>query len=70
MVTSLAVRYVPRVERETRVVRASEVLVLACSPSTGEPPEPCGKPDGDGEWRVDLTGQRVDDRVVAQLTLG
>jgi hypothetical protein len=70
VVTSLNVRYVPRVERETRVVRASEVLLLACSQSTDEPPVPCGERDGDGGWRVDLTGERVDDRVVAQLTLG
>lgn len=70
VVTSLDVRYGPRVERETRVVRASEVLMLACSRSPEETPVPCGEPDGDGRWRVDLTGQRVDDRVVAQLTLG
>lgn len=70
VVTSLDVRYAPRVARETRVVRAPEVLMLACSRSTEEPPVPCGEPDGVGRWRVDLTGARVDDRVVAQLTLG
>jgi hypothetical protein len=70
VVTSLQVQYAPRVERETRVVRASRVLLLACSRSPDEPPVPCGEPEGDSRWRVDLTGPRVDDRVVAQLTLG
>lgn len=68
--TTLGVRYAPRVARETRVVHAAEVLMLACGRSPDEPPVPCGEPDGDGRWRVELTGQRVDDRVVAQLTLG
>jgi hypothetical protein len=70
VVTSLDVRYDPMVERETRVVRASEVLQLACSSSPEEPPVPCGESDGAGRWRVDLTGESVDDRVLAQLTLG
>ena len=59
-----------QVERETRVVRAAEVLALACSRSVEEAPVPCGEPDGDGRWLVELTGGRVADRVMAQVTLG
>lgn len=67
--TTLDVRYVPRPARETRIVRATEVLALACSPSPEVLPEPCGQADETGQWRVDLAGPRVVDRVVAQLTL-
>jgi hypothetical protein len=70
MITTLDVQYSPRVERETRVVRAAEVLSLACSRSVEEAPVPCGEPDGDGRWQVELTGGRVVDRVMAQLNVG
>lgn len=68
--TSLDVGYGSQVERETRVVRGPEMLSLACSPSPEVSPTPCGEAFGDDEWRVELTGLRVDDRVVAQLNLG
>ena len=68
--TTLDVGYSPRTERETRVVRAPEVLTLACSTTPDESPTPCGEHDGDGQWRVELAGPQVADRVIAQLTLG
>ncbi len=68
--TALDVTYSPRAEHETRVVRAAEVLALACSTTAQETPTPCGEDEGDGQWRVELDGPSVDDRVMAQLTLG
>lgn len=70
MATTLDVTYAPRAEQETRVVRAPEVLSLACSSSPQEPPVPCGADYGDGQWRVELTGADVVDRVTAVLTIG
>lgn len=69
LATALDTAYAPRVERETRVVHGQEVLSLACSSQSGGSPEPCGRDRGD-EWQVDLSGDRVDDRVLAQLNLG
>lgn len=68
--TTLDVGYAPRTGRETRVVMAPEVLSLACSPSPEASAVPCGRANGTNEWRVELTGPRVVDRVLAQLTLG
>jgi hypothetical protein len=70
LVTALDTAYDPRVERETRVVHGPEVLSLACSRRPDGAPEPCGRDGGDDEWQVDLSGDRVDDRVLAQLNLG
>lgn len=70
LATSLDVTYEPQPRHETRVVRAPEVLALACSPSPEESFVPCGQAYGDDQWRIELTGPRIDDRVVAQLTLG
>lgn len=67
--TTLDVRWSPQPAQETRVIHAPEVLSLACAASGGEPPQPCGSAEGDDRWRVDLTGPRVVDRVLAQLTL-
>lgn len=69
VVTALDTAYAPRVERETRVVHGPEVLSLACS-RPDESPEPCGRADGDDQWEVDLSADRVGDRVLAQLNLG
>ncbi|TGN66158.1 hypothetical protein EXE59_21035 [Nocardioides eburneiflavus] len=70
LATALDTAYAPKVERETRVVHGPEVLSLACSSQSDESPEPCGRDSGDGQWQVDLSGDRVDDRVLAQLNLG
>jgi len=70
VVTALDTAYAPRVERETRVVRGPEVLSLACSQAPDGAPEPCGRGSNEEEWRVDLSGDRVTDRVQAQLNLG
>jgi len=70
LATTLDVRYSPQTERETRIVHAPEVLSLACSASPEAPTAPCGQADGLDRWRVELTGPRVVDRVVAQITLG
>jgi hypothetical protein len=67
--TTLDVLYSPRVDRETRVVRAPQVLSVACSPSPQVALVPCGEEDGAGQWRVELSGSRVLDRVAAQLSL-
>jgi hypothetical protein len=65
--TTLDVDYAPRAGSETRVVRsAGVVLTLACASSPQEPPSPCGVADG-GQWEVELDGDRVADRVVAQV---
>lgn len=69
-VTALDTTYAPPVERETRVVHGPEVLSLACSRRPDGSPEPCGRDGGNGEWQVELSGDRVDDRVLAQLNLG
>jgi hypothetical protein len=68
--TGLEARFSPAVAREVRVVKAPEVLSLACTPSADVSPVPCGTPDGAGEWHVDLAGRRVSERVVASLTVG
>jgi hypothetical protein len=70
VVTTLDTAYAPRVERETRVVHGPEVLSLACSRQPDGSPEPCGRGRGDDQWQVDLRGDRVGDRVQAQLNLG
>ena len=70
LATTLDVDYRPRPARETRVVRAPAVLSLACASSGVESPVPCGSLEGLDQWRVDLTGPRVTDRVLAQVTLG
>jgi hypothetical protein len=70
VVTTLETAYAPLVERETRVVHGPEVLSLACSRQPDGSPEPCGRDSGDDQWEVYLSGDRVDDRVLAQLNLG
>jgi hypothetical protein len=70
LLTTLEATYAPRVERETRMVSGPEVLSLACSKQPSGAPEPCGRDSGDDQWEVDLTGERVGDRVLAQLNLG
>ncbi|MDR7253815.1 hypothetical protein J2X46_002805 [Nocardioides sp. BE266] len=70
VVTGLEARFSPAPAREVRVVKAPEVLSLACAPVADGSPVPCGKPDGDGEWHVDLSGARTTDRVLASVTVG
>jgi len=54
-----------------RVVTATgTVLNVACLRPTqdfDESPRPCGKPTGDGDWVVDLRGDHLHDRLLAQL---
>lgn len=69
LATALDVSWTPGPERETRVVRAPGVLSLACTPSPDQDPVPCGSSRGDDMWRVDLEGEGVGDRVLAQLTV-
>jgi hypothetical protein len=69
LATNLDATYGTPLEGETRVISGPQVLNLACSPSADEPPVPCGQADSDGRWRVDLVGDRVTDRVMAQLSL-
>ena len=69
LATTLDLRYSPRPERGIRVVIAPEVLSLACSASPDAAPVPCGRAESIDQWRVELTGPRVDDRVMAQVTL-
>ena len=69
LATRLDLRYSPPPEREIRVVIAAEVLSLACSASPDAAPVPCGQAESTDQWRVELTGPRVDDRVIAQVTL-
>ena len=44
--------------RDVRVVRSQEVLSLACA-EPEEQPLPCGKSEGDDQWRVELAGTDV-----------
>ncbi|WP_374456604.1 hypothetical protein [Nocardioides sp.] len=67
--TALEARFSRAPAREVRVVKAPEVLSLACTPAADVSPVPCGTPDGAGEWHVDLAGRRVSERVVASLTI-
>ncbi|RYB96389.1 hypothetical protein EUA06_02105 [Nocardioides glacieisoli] len=62
--------YAPRSRSETRVVRGPGLLSLACGKPPAEQLVPCGQETSPEEWSVDLTGTEVEDRVVAQLTLG
>ena len=65
--TTLDLEYAPRSGSETRVVRSPGVVrTLACASSPEESPSPCGVADG-RQWQVDLDGERVTDRVVAQV---
>lgn len=68
--TALDARFSPAPAREVRVVKAPEVLSLACARSADASPVPCGTPDGDGEWHVELAGRRAADRVIASVTIG
>ncbi len=68
--TNLDVTYPVQSERETRVVRAAEVLTLACARTATTAPVPCGTADNREQWRVELPGSRSADRVVAQVNLG
>jgi hypothetical protein len=67
--TGLETHFSPAPAREVRVVKAPEVLSLACAPSVDSPPVPCGTPDSAGAWHVDLAGERMSERVVASLTV-
>jgi hypothetical protein len=67
--TGLETHFFPAPAREVRVVKATEVLSLACAPAVDSSPVPCGTPDGDGAWHVDLAGDRMSERVVASLTV-
>ena len=52
------------------VTSTGTVLNVACIRATedfDEAPRPCGKPTGDGDWTVDLTGDDWHDRLLAQL---
>ncbi len=69
LATTLVVQHASRPASETRVVRAPEVLALACAASVDVAPVPCGRAEDPGQWSVQLTGDHVDDRVVAQLTV-
>jgi len=67
--TTLEVSTTPR--RETRVVRSLAVLSLACT-QPDEPtraPVPCGEPNSNSQWTVDLEGADVGARVLASITL-
>ena len=67
---ALDVSYDPASERVTKAVTAPEVLALACTPAVvAGDTKPCGTRSTDSEWSVELEGPRVDDRVMAQLTL-
>jgi hypothetical protein len=52
------------------VTSAGTVMNVACIRPTQdfeESPRPCGKPTGEGDWVVDLTGDDLHDRLLAQL---
>lgn len=71
LVTALDVAQEPAPERVTRSLHAPEVLSLACAPVAADAtPEPCGALGPAGGWTVERTGARVDDRVLAQVSLG
>ena len=68
--TALEVASRARTEGVTHAVLAPEVLSLACAPSAlPADARPCGAPDPDGGWSVDLDAERLDERVLAQVTL-
>ncbi|NUS40096.1 MAG: hypothetical protein HOP97_00490 [Terrabacter sp.] len=54
--------------RDVRVVRSQEVLSLACA-RPDEQPVPCGRSEGDDQWRVELTGTDAGSRVLAVVTV-
>ena len=56
-------------ERDTRVVRASTVLSLACVRRGRVAALPCGEEVSDRKWRVELTGGRAGARVLASVTV-
>lgn len=68
--TALEVASRARTEGVTHAVLAAEVLSLACAPSALPADlRPCGAPDADGGWSVNLDAERLDERVLAQVTL-
>jgi hypothetical protein len=70
LLTALDVTLEPPPLRVTHALLASEVLSLACAPAAGDgAPEPCGALGADGGWTVERAGTRVDDRVLAQVSL-
>lgn len=70
LATSLDVTYPVQREGETRIVRASEVLSLACARTPTTAPAPCGTADDREQWRVELPSGREAERVIAQVNLG
>ncbi|GAA1920436.1 hypothetical protein GCM10009797_12590 [Nocardioides hwasunensis] len=54
---------------DTRIVRSADVLSMACASSPDVSLAPCGEADGDGQWKVVLTGQEAGGRVVAAVTV-
>ncbi len=68
-VVALDVDYEPPPTTTIKVVEGSFVLSLACWGGRGDPVRPCGAPVDDG-WGVRLTGDRIDQRVMAQLDIG
>lgn len=71
LATATAVEMSTTPRRETRVVRAQGVLSLACEQqdAPSRAPIPCGTPDSDNQWSVDLEGPDVGARVLASVTL-
>jgi hypothetical protein len=52
------------------VTAPGTVLNVAClrpSKDFDATPRPCGKPTGDGDWLVDLSGADRNDRLLAQV---
>lgn len=69
-ISALDATYDPPSRRVTRAVTAPDVLSLACAPPAVEStPAPCGSRAAAGVWTVELTGSRVTERVIAQLSL-
>ena len=71
LVSALDVLQDPAPSHAIRSVLAPEVLSLACAPSTAPTtPAQCGTIDSGGGWSVEQAGERLDERVVAQVSLG
>jgi hypothetical protein len=70
LAAATSVDVTPRPPTDVRVVRAPQVLNLACSPSVAVVPVPCGRRLSADAWGVELTGDEGAGRVVAQVAFG
>ena len=71
LLTTTSLDVSARQPRDLRVVRSEAVLSLACAARGADPvsAQPCGEPDGETQWSVELEGAEAGGGVRAAVTV-